>query len=397
MLTHFEEEDIESLLETTFLMISQNWVSLNASAAVIAKKMLTSLLDHHELIITKNINLLPSLDHIPDLCEIESRLQEFRTVLPLEDALEAFSLRIGHENSGVVTQALTELVPYLQNNQNTLYTSATAQQPGTVISTLMRALLDCACKYNGRFEADIPRLCVQAMGLVGCVDPNKIETTREQRSIVILSNFEGGEEVTDFALFLLEVALVPSFLSTTDMKLQGFLSFTMQELLDRTDIRAACAMQNTGGLGGNEIYRKFIALPEITREVAAPFLASRYVLAPMPNIPTEYPIFRPGRSYGNWIRLFVVDLLRKGQNPHADMLFEPLTRVIRVKDLSIAEFIIPYVVLHVFLGSRSDQQEKDQVMGELVSVLQHQLPEDASYLEKEDMKRFCHVSGTTNS
>jgi serine/threonine-protein kinase ATR len=74
------------------------------------------------------------------------------------------------------------------------------------------------------------------------------------------------------------------------------------------------------------------------------------------------------------------------------MIFEPLTRVIRVKDLSTAEFLLPYLVLHILIGSRSTQLERDQVVGELMGILQHQPEKDASYLEREDMKRFCHVS-----
>lgn len=151
-------------------------------------------------------------------------------------------------------------------------------------------------------------------------------------------------------------------------------------------------MQGTGMLGGNDIYRKWIAMPETVREVVAPFLASRYLVAPMPPVKVEYPLFRPGKSYGNWLRAFVVDLLRKGQTPFADMIFEPLARVIRVKDLATAEFLLPYLVLHILLGVRSTESEKEQVLGEMLGILHHQPAETASYLEKEEMKRFCHVS-----
>lgn len=391
MLAYLEEEDVESLLETTFFVVNHYWSVLNGNAAATAKKMLNSLMDNYDYIVTKYINKLPSLQHIPELKDLESRLQKVRGTLLTEEALEVFSERVAHENSGVVLQALSELVPYLEVTQTTLHTSAVSQQPDTVIETLMRALLDCACKYSG-IQADISRLCMRALGLVGCVDYNKIEAVREQRSIVVLNNFGNNEEVTDFVLFVLEVVLVPAFLSATDAKFQGFLSFAMQELLDRADIKTACAMQNVGMLGGNDIYRKWIALPEVTREVITPFLASRYMVAPMKVVPLEYPVFRPGRLYASWLRLFVVDLLQKGQTPYAELIYEPLTRVIRVKDLSTSEFLLPYLALHIFLGSGSIQKLKENVLGELVSILQHQPAEDASYMEREEMKRYCQVS-----
>src|SRR5690606_25376464 len=149
--------------------------------------------------------------------------------------------------------------------------SAISQRPDSVIATLLRALLDCACKYNG-IQADISRLCMECIGLVGCLDSNQIETVREQRSIVILHNFDKPEAITDFSLFVLEEVLVPAFLSPTDTRIQGFLSYAMQELLDRCGVKAACAMEGSEIIAGNEIYRKWIAVSEPVREVLTPFL-----------------------------------------------------------------------------------------------------------------------------
>lgn len=391
MLTHLEEEDVEALLETTFFIIDRYWNSLNAATLSTASSMLKFLLSKHNALITKHISNLPSLRHISGLREVEATLESIRVPMLVDEAMEVFAERICHENSGVVLQALTELVEYLQVKQGALHTSSVGQQPDTVIADLMRSLLNCACKYNG-IQADIARLCTEAMGLVGCVDSNKVETVREQRSIIILNNFEKEEEMTDFTIFLLQEVLVPSFLSATDVKLQGFLSFAMQELLERSDIKSACAMQGTSIMGAGDIYRKWMAIPEAIREVIAPFLNSRYMVAPMPPVKIEYPVFRSGRTYGNWLRMIVVDLLRKGQNPRGDMIFEPLTRVIRVKDLSAAEFLLPYLVLHILLGDRSSEKERNDVIGDMLAILQHQPKENASYQEREEMKLFCHVS-----
>ncbi|KAF4494809.1 uvsb pi-3 kinase [Fusarium agapanthi] len=391
MLTHLEETDVEALLETTFFVVTRYWPFMNESTALLAQQMLKSLVNEFDPLVAKYIVKLPSLKHIPELRDIETKLDQHRpAILAVEEILEAFAERICHENSGVALQALTELIPYLQENQAALHTSEISLQSDIGVVALMRSLLDCASKYSG-FPGDIARLCTEAMGLIGCLDPSKVETVREQRSIVILNNFATNEETTDFVLFLLEEALVPAFLSTTDVKFQGFLSFAMQELMGRCDIKAACAMENSGMKGGNDIYRKWVAMPETVREVVAPFLASRYVVAPMPHTEIEYPLFRPGRPYPSWLRVYVLDLLRKGQTPFADLIFEPLARVIRVKDLSIAEFILPYIVLHTLLGSRTTQQERDDILGELLAILQYQPAEAASYQEKEDMRRYCHL------
>lgn len=391
MLTHLEAEDAEALLETTWFIVGHYWTSLSSATAAVAKNVLVLLLDRYPAVVEKHVSKLPGLPAVDSLKDIRTKVEQLRPTLAVEDALAVFSERINHDNSGVVHQALTELVPYLNKNQSSLYASAISQRPDTAISTLLRALLDCACKYSSS-QMDVARLCTECVGLIGCLDSNQIEAVRQQRSIVILNNFEAPGEMTDFALFLLEEVLVPSFLSATDTRLQGFLSYAMQELLDRCEIKAACTMQTTGMLGGNEIYRKWVALPEHIREVATPFLGSKYMVAPMAPVAVEYPLFRPGKPYGNWLKSFVVGLLRKGQNPYADMMFEPLTRVVRVKDLATSEFLLPYLVVHILLGPRSGEEERGQILGELVAILQHQPSEDASYQEKEDAKRFCNVS-----
>ncbi|ODA83274.1 hypothetical protein RJ55_01786 [Drechmeria coniospora] len=375
MITHLDEEDVEALIETTFFIINRYWTTFNKTTAKAAHEMLKYLLDKHERVIMEYICKLPPLSHIAELSDVESTLLSWRSVL----------------TTGVAHQALTELVPYLRDNQSSLHTSAVSQRPNSAITIVLRALLDCACKYNG-IQMDISRLCVECIGLIGCLDSNQMESVREQRSIAVLENFEVFPETTDFVLFLLEEVLVPSFLSATDTKLQGFLSYAMQELLDRCDVRAACAQHTVGNLDGDTVYRKWIGLPENIREVLAPFLSSRYMVAPMAPVTVEYPIFQPKRPYGNWLRVFVMDLLRKGQNALAQLIFEPLARVIRVKDLSTAEFLLPYLVLHILLGSHSTQDEKDQVVGELMCVLEHRVAEDATYTEQEEMKRFCHAT-----
>ncbi|GJC97112.1 pephosphatidylinositol 3 [Colletotrichum higginsianum] len=365
LLTYLDSEDVEVLLETTFFVIGHYWPLFNDSSRRMAKNLITTLMTDFDTVLHENISKLPSLAHVPELADIEAQLSAIRPPLDSSKAFALFAERISHENSGVVLQALAELETYLKQSGGFLQTSTISQQPDPVVSTVLRALLDCASKYSSS-QLEIASLCTQCIGLVGCLDSNRVEAPREQKSMVILSNFENSEETTDFVLFTLENILVKAFLSTTDTKLQGFLAFAMQELLSRVDIKAACAMKNTGQRDGGSIYRKWLALPESVRMILTPFLTSKYILMTMTMATIEYPIFRPGKPYGNWMRSFNMDLLRKGQNAYADLIFEPLCRTIRVKDLAVAEFLMPYLVLHVIIGHRSSRKERDNVIDQAV-------------------------------
>lgn len=393
MLTHMEEADVDALVETTFFIIGRYWTGFDGPTKQKAKALILALLQDYQPVLLDHVHTLPSLNHIDDLEDICKALDALRGSLDNREAFAVFAKRLGHEIPGVAEQSLVELVAFLDKNQGYLQTSAISEQPDSVVTTLTRSLLDCSAKYNG-WHADIPRLCAQAIGLIGCLDSNRLETAREQERFVVIHNFEDARETTDFVAFILENVLVKAFQSTTDTKFLGFLSYAMQELLERSDFKYACADQGDGDT--EAIYRKWLAFSEKTREVLTPFMSSRFVVAPMPpQQPTQYPIFRPGRGYAAWLRFFVLDLLRNGQNLFSQAVFEPLSRLIKVEDLSVTEFLLPYVVLHVVVGQEEKDEFRNKVSAELAAILKYQPPETASYAQKEEAKMFYQASCLT--
>ena len=399
LLTEIDDEDVEALLEPTFFIVDHYWQSFDQATKDKATVLLATLLENSRHAIQESIDKLPSLGHIEELAELDRRIQKMRPPLETRAAFVLFAGRLSQEHSGVVLQSLNELAGYLRENQAYLQTSAISEQPDSVVLTLTRALLDCSAKYNG-IEPDIARLCVECLGLVGCLDSNRLESAREQNRFVMTENFEDPGETTDFVAFLLENVLVKSFLSATDTRFLGFLSFAMQELLDGCDFKMAYAKQGRGD--STAVYRKWLAMRESTREVLIPMLTSRYALPPMAHQQVEYPIFRQGRGYGNWLRHFVLDLLHNGQNPFSQLVFAPLRRVIRVRDVSIAEFLLPYLVVHAVVGQEHSSSLRTKIIGELLAILNYEPAEDATYVEREDMKlcyevSFCGIVATFRS
>ncbi|KAI0173613.1 phosphatidyl inositol 3-kinase [Hypoxylon sp. FL1284] len=388
MLLHLED-DVEALIETTFFLISHYWASFDEATQQKSRDLIESLLDKESAVFEKMICKLPSFSHINNLSDIEAKLSKLRQTIDSRTAFSLLAERICHENDGVVLLALEELASYLQRQQGYLQASAVSEQPDSVVPVLARSLLDCSSRYNG-VHGKISDLCTQCIGLVGCLDPNRVETVRSERQMVVKSNFEHSGETTDFVVYLLEEVLVKAFLSATDTKVQGFLSYAMQELLDRCDIKVAVEMQGSRDAG--PIYRKWLSMSETAREVLIPFMTSRYVLQPMKPQQTEYPIFQPGRiSYANWMRSFTLDLMRKPQGPFAELIFEPLCRVIRIKDLSVTEFLFPYIITHNIIGEDTTEEQRSNVLNELLNVLRHEVPSHASYSEIENQKLYCEA------
>ncbi|KAK0737526.1 hypothetical protein B0T21DRAFT_450641 [Apiosordaria backusii] len=386
MLTCMEEADIEALLEATFYLIRFYYNSCDGETRLLLKSLLQHLLAKHRQIIIDYSSKLPSLGQIDELQDISLEVEGLRPRLTIKETFLVFSQRLAHENPGVVEHALTELVAYLEKHQDYLQTSAISERPDSLVTTLTRSLLDCSVKYNG-WQPPITRLCAEALGLVGCLDSNRLETTREQQHIVVIHNFEDASETTDFVAFVLENVLVKAFQSTTDTKFQGYLSYAMQVLLERTDFRVAVAMAGEGE--SEPVYRRWLAFSDSTRETLIPLLSSSFLLAPLPKQSTEYPIFKPGKkTYSAWIKAIVFDLLRSTQNPFSEMIFDPLCRLIKVKDLVVTEFLLPFVVMHVILGQSDPSVFSPRIKAELLAILNYQPPETASYVEKEQTKLF---------
>jgi len=384
-----EDEDVESLLETTFFIVDHYWQSFSEISRQECKALLTSLLNKFDQVLEEMIDKLPSLRHIKGLVNINTQLNAMRVPLDNRQEFALFASRLGHEHAGVVLQTLHELASYLREDQGYLQTSAVSDQPDSVIATLTRALLECSSKFNG-WQLEIARVCAECIGLVGCLDSNRVEAPREQKHFVVMDNFDNAHETTDFVAYLLENVLVKAFLSATDPRYIGFLSYAMQELLESCDFKVAYAHQGAGET--LQIYRKWMAIPEATKEVLAPFLTSRFNLAPMVWPPVEYPIFQPSKGYGNWLRPFVLDLLKNGQNAFGQIIFEPLSRVIRVKDVFIAEFLLPYLVVHVVIGEEGTPHLREKIINELLTIMKYEPKDNASYVEREDIKHCYQVS-----
>jgi serine/threonine-protein kinase ATR len=107
----------------------------------------------------------------------------------------------------------------------------------------------------------------------------------------------------------------------------------------------------------------------------------------------EYPIFRPDamppqKLYNAWLRGFTLDLLQKPFHLCTQLIFPPLCRAIRIKDVSVASFILPYLVLHAIIDG-TDKNRED-IGAELLSVLEYDVPAE-SPIRREDMKSCIEV------
>ncbi|KAL8754401.1 MAG: hypothetical protein Q9199_004371 [Rusavskia elegans] len=360
-------DEILSLIDPTFAIVVQYWDSLTPQSQTKAYDMISELLRTHATSVREQVHTIPSLSSIPLMAKFDGEISSFKLQMAPKHQLQALIQRSNHENLTVVLRALVELEVFLREHQTFLHESSISEHPDPVVSELARTLLDISIRYS---ESDdtIVILSARCLGLLGCLDPTRIEAPREKQELLVLSNFQEAEETVDFVIFFLQEVLVKAFLSATNPRAQGFLAYAMQELLK------FCGLNGPHTSRTDTRYLRYVNLSESVRNTLTPFLNSKYVItaaAVQPEV--QYPIYWPTMSHGLWLRTFVYDLLRKGHGDNITELFQVFSRIIRTQDTPISTFLLPFAVLSIIISGMQRQQL--EVAEEFLTVLSHPLPE----------------------
>lgn len=393
LLTVLDEVHLKLVLGQTFALIVHNWEMFSDETQLKASASLENLRKQHNQLMQSQVGHLASLASIPMLSKLEGEIVRLKAKKDPLTHLVYFSERCNDENSVVVQHALKELVPFLEEHQRLLHQSAINQNPLPALITLSRSLLDICVRFPGH-HVEIRTLCAQCLGIIGGLDPYRVETVREKKMVLVLHNFEQAAEVIQFVAFMLEEVLVKVFLSTTNARSQGWLAWLMQELC------ALCGFDTNATESGrassqvnNPAARRWEQFPEPVQKVLTPFLDSKYRFTTNEEVPVaKYPIFGLEISHALWLRTFTYDILQKAKVQNAKMFFPTIGRVARREDLSIASFILPYAVLSVVVGG--DEVDAANVGRELLTVLQTDL-QGAGHTEAMNIKQCSEVSQHT--
>lgn len=372
LISSLSAEDIEPLVDQTLAIVIRYWGQLTEESRENAYHLIDHILTTHPSLVRDTFNTMPSLASITEMAPLEMKINELRKEMDVRSRLLALIRRCQGENATVVEQALTELLPFLSKNEEFLHLSAVSEQPDPVIAQLARALLDCCVKFNTSSDP-ITLLSARCLGLVGCLDPNRVETVKDKKDILVLSNFDRMEETVEFVLFFLQHVLVEAFLSASNTRAQGFLAYAMQGLLKICHLPTAVT-QRSRDLQGDEKYQRWMDLPEGIRNTLTPFLTSTYTVTVVATNPkVDYPLFSSEWTHSDWVRTLVQDLLQTGNADNAKLIFAVCSRVVKGQDISISSFLLPFAVLNRVVGGTVQEQQDIQL--ELMKVLSHPLPE----------------------
>ncbi|KAF9892395.1 serine/threonine-protein kinase M1 [Aspergillus nanangensis] len=371
------EEEVEPLVDQTLSIVLKYWAKFTEDTKNRAFELVGYILKNHSELVRDFYSTMPSLATIPVMSRFEAEINQLKGGMDVRSQFFAFIRRCQSENATVVEQALSELVPYISNHEEFLHRTVLGEQPDPVVAQLTRSLLDCCVKFNASSDS-ITLLSARCLGLIGCLDPNRVESIKEKKDIVVLSNFDQMEETFDFILFFLQHVLVEAFLSASNTRAQGFLAYAMQNLLRFCNVDTAVTQRSRDNQAEGK-YHRWLELPETVRNTLTPFLTSKYtVTVGAISSNCNYPLFKAEKTHGEWLRDFVQDLLQKGGGDNARLVFSVCSRIVKGQDISISSFLLPFAVLNRVVGGT--EKEQQDLLNELTYVLSHPLPDANNHI-----------------
>jgi serine/threonine-protein kinase ATR len=270
----------------------------------------------------------------------------------------------------MVLQSLSELKRFMLTDHPDLIQGL---KSGDIFDPLVGQTLAALLAAAGRDvdEGDPLRpLAFECLSILGAVDPDRCELRVKESSMIVYQNFCDEEESISFALHLITDLLVEAFRSTSDMRYQSHIAFTIQELLRFCHFTPALVTQERQNVL-KKVRKRWNTLPKHVLETVTPLLEARYTVTHTPHPSAESPVYPSRTTYREWIQVWTFQLISQVSGGTAEKIFGVFPSVIRNKDVAVAHALLPHLVLNVLLSG--SEQSSTQIRMELLAVLEDQV------------------------
>lgn len=293
----------------------------------------------------------------PDLIDIRRRLSASLDGDFLFVRLPRLLRLLSHDLPALRLSVMQEIKLGIVENQINL----TSHILGERISPDINSLVNLLVEYIREDEADVVAVCCDCLGALGAIDPNRLEQ-RPPTTLTIFSDFSTRDASRRFAMSLILDHLIGAFRSSKDTKSQDALAYAIQELLK------FCGYNKQTIKGSGSMAAKWKALPRTALDLIAPLLNSRYKVKPTAYKPGQKPFFSFTGTYRDWLQAWVLDLIEGCDGDHAREVFEACRTVIKTSNLSIAELLLPHLILHAL--TTETLAKRDAICLEILTVIQ---------------------------
>ncbi|XP_006456710.1 hypothetical protein AGABI2DRAFT_78376 [Agaricus bisporus var. bisporus H97] len=370
-LTTLEPGEVGPHVGPTSAAIVTAWTFFPLEAKQSAIGLMTYIIQGAGARIDQHLDDIVEISSIPELLQLHAHLEALRINWTPKQRLQRLLLRSSNENLSFAVQSLGELKTFLlKESRGVIRDLVSGDMFDPIIGQIVEALFAAACR-DGDGTEPLRVLAYECIGILGAVDPDRCELSTKQSRIIVKNNFADEEESMGFALHLICDLLVGAFRTTSDIRYQSFLAYTIQELLKFCQFKPALVGAGTGNPISNKVRSRWKSLPKHILETVTPLLEGKFSLN-LGNLPhVQHPVYLHQPTYREWIQLWTTHLISRASGLTAQTIFNNFRSVVRVKDAVVAHHLLPHLVLNILIGG--DESDVQAIGTELKAVLEDQL------------------------
>ncbi len=277
------------------------WPNLSPQSREIAKNCVAYIASDVIKDLGEYVDEIADFSSIPELIDCTNKVIAFRLRSSTKERLARILDRCSSDNVTVVCQALEELRAFMTvQHEGFIRELASGDVFDPMVGDIMRSLLSIACR-DGEGADAIRLLAFDCIGILGAVDPDRFDLPAHDPHMVVLNNFTDEHEAMQFALHLIENALVGAFRSTSDIKYQSHLAYAIQELLKFCKFSSDLITPGTSV--SNKVRNRWIQLPKHVLETVTPLLEGKFAVHNPSNVVTTgHPVYHGQSTYREWIQ-----------------------------------------------------------------------------------------------
>ncbi|KAE8234278.1 hypothetical protein CF326_g676 [Tilletia indica] len=373
-------DDIAPVVGQTAAVILDWWTYFSSSEKEVATQMLRYAILLHGDDLGNFMDAIPSLDALEtEIPDIARKIRSHRVRQANEEVLGHVLERVSSDNASVSYHSLLDLLTFLTSHRPWIESLTSGNHFGAPISGIITTILSAASRIEDE-HSGARNVCLQCLGILGAIDPDRFEHSNDEQARTILKDFDDKDEAAEFGIHVIQHVLVSAFRHAIDATAQTAYAYSIQEMLKYCGLTRSNAYGDPPSVSGNERWRAF---PTAIMDTLNPLASSKYTWHAERREEIASPLYKNMTSYRKWLVQWALQLTSQVTKPDAKSFFGIVGAAISDHDILVARFILPHLVLHILISGTDEH--RSEIRSELVAILNDQV--DSSSQVDEDRRQ----------
>ncbi|KAI0080860.1 hypothetical protein K474DRAFT_1682349 [Panus rudis PR-1116 ss-1] len=382
LLTTLNVRDVGPHVCATTATFVSLWSKFSPEARKVAKECLHYIVIKIGRDLGMYMNDIAGMQGIPELADIQNHLLGLRRSWTSKQMLVVLLDRATSQSVTVATCALAELKSFILQHEKFIHSLSSGDAFDKVAGRLVSTLFAAAGRV-GEGSEELSNLAFECIGILGAIDPDRLEMATNDSRMVVMSNFTEEEESMNFALHLLQDILYDTYRTTNDMEYHTHISFVIQTVLQFCGFTPAI-LPGSGGSVPLKVRKRWERLRQDVTDTLAPLVKTHYKMRDEDPKCVQHPLYPAADTFVEWIQSWAGCLITNTSGERARLLFRAFLPILHNPDVGIISCLLPHLVLNV-LRSGKDVAVQN-IRAEILSVLEDQVnPDSVTSTSKKEL------------